>query len=53
MDLHGLRPTPDASHRKAMILNKIIIVRTLILAAMFDGLIGFGDVFKWQGYVRR
>jgi hypothetical protein len=29
MDLHGLRPTPDASHRKAMILNKIIIVRTL------------------------
>jgi len=20
---------------------------------MFDGLIGFGDVFKWQGYFRR
>ena len=27
--------------------------QSLILAAMFDGLIGFGDVFKWQGYLRR
>lgn len=27
--------------------------QSLILAALFDGLIGFGDVFKWQGYVRR
>ena len=27
--------------------------QSLILAAMFDGLIGFGDVFKWQGYFSR
>src|SRR5690554_87031 len=27
--------------------------QSLILAALFDGLIGFGDVFKWQGYVTR
>ena len=26
--------------------------QSLILAAMFDGLIGFGDVFKWQEYFR-
>mgnify|MGYP003648630700 FL=1 len=27
--------------------------QSLILAALFDGLIGFGDVFKWQGNVKR
>ena len=27
--------------------------QSLIIAALFDGLIGFGDVFNWQGYVRR